>query len=161
MNDKALPLRSPSPVPTLDKALVSAEFGSDRSEAAMKVKLEGMNGLTAASAGAAHGLRAIGSAAMNLCLVARGSSDVYWECGVHVWDVAAGILILQEAGGRVFHGAGHRSRPGAPLEPLDLMARKFLAIRGGDSPSATKAQEALAMQVLQYLDDYPIPRDNA
>ena len=55
----------------------------------------------------ARGLRRDGSAALNLCYVAAGRFDGYWELKLHPWDVAAGNLIVEEAGGRVsdFSGA--------------------------------------------------------
>ncbi len=46
-----------------------------------------------------QGIRRMGSAALDLCMVASGSLDGFWEYGLNPWDVAAGILILQEAGG--------------------------------------------------------------
>jgi myo-inositol-1(or 4)-monophosphatase len=49
----------------------------------------------------AGGLRRDGSAALDLCYVACGRFDGYWELKLHPWDVAAGILIVEEAGGRV------------------------------------------------------------
>jgi myo-inositol-1(or 4)-monophosphatase len=54
-----------------------------------------------------RGLRRDGSAALNLCYVAAGRFDGYWELKLHPWDVAAGNLIVEEAGGRVsdFSGA--------------------------------------------------------
>ncbi len=45
--------------------------------------------------------RRFGAAALDLCYVGAGRFDGYWERGVHSWDVAAGILILKEAGGFV------------------------------------------------------------
>ncbi len=50
---------------------------------------------------AARGLRRDGSAALDLCYVAAGRLDAYWEMKLHAWDVSAGSLIVQEAGGRV------------------------------------------------------------
>lgn len=47
------------------------------------------------------GLRAIGSAALNMGYVAAGRFDAYWERGVKTWDVAAGAIIVREAGGFV------------------------------------------------------------
>lgn len=41
----------------------------------------------------------MGSAAMNMCMVAHGYADGYYECGLHCWDIAAGHLIVREAGG--------------------------------------------------------------
>ena len=40
-----------------------------------------------------------GSAAVNMCLVASGQADVYYEHGIHCWDIAAGDVIVREAGG--------------------------------------------------------------
>lgn len=55
----------------------------------------------------ARALRRDGSAALNLCYVACGRFDGFWELKLHPWDVAAGIVIVEEAGGRTsdFSGA--------------------------------------------------------
>lgn len=50
---------------------------------------------------AARGIRRDGSAALDLCYVAAGRLDAYWEHKLHAWDIAAGALIVEEAGGRV------------------------------------------------------------
>lgn len=47
------------------------------------------------------GVRATGSAALNLAYVAAGRFDGYWESGLSPWDVAAGMLMVREAGGFV------------------------------------------------------------
>jgi myo-inositol-1(or 4)-monophosphatase len=47
------------------------------------------------------GVRATGSAALNLAYVAAGRFDGYWEAGLSAWDVAAGMLMVREAGGFV------------------------------------------------------------
>ncbi|MCD4688867.1 MAG: inositol monophosphatase, partial [Desulfuromonadaceae bacterium] len=47
-----------------------------------------------------HGVRRDGSAALDLCYVAAGRFDGYWEYELNPWDVAAGLLIVQEAGGK-------------------------------------------------------------
>ena len=54
----------------------------------------------------ARAIRVFGSAALDLCSVAEGRADAYWEQGLKPWDVAAGALILEEAGGRVSNHAG-------------------------------------------------------
>jgi myo-inositol-1(or 4)-monophosphatase len=46
-------------------------------------------------------VRRIGSAALDLCMVAAGRLDAYYEHGLHAWDSAAGALIAAEAGARV------------------------------------------------------------
>ncbi|MDE2572645.1 MAG: inositol monophosphatase [bacterium] len=48
-----------------------------------------------------HAVRRVGAAALDLCYVAMGAFDGFWEHGLHPWDVAAGSLIVSEAGGRV------------------------------------------------------------
>jgi myo-inositol-1(or 4)-monophosphatase len=49
----------------------------------------------------AQAVRRDGSAALDLCFVARGTFDAFWELDLAAWDVAAGSLIVREAGGRV------------------------------------------------------------
>ncbi len=48
-----------------------------------------------------QGVRRIGSAALDLCYVASGRFDGYWELQLYPWDCAAGVVILEEAGGMV------------------------------------------------------------
>ena len=47
------------------------------------------------------GIRRLGSAALDLAWVAAGRFDGYWESGLKPWDVAAGVLLVREAGGFV------------------------------------------------------------
>ncbi len=54
----------------------------------------------------AHGLRRLGSAAMDMVYVARGLYEGYFEFNLHPWDVAAGILLVKEAGGKVTDFSG-------------------------------------------------------
>jgi myo-inositol-1(or 4)-monophosphatase len=56
----------------------------------------------------AQAIRRDGSAALNLCYVAAGRFDGFWELKLHPWDVAAGILIVEEAGGRTSDFSGGR-----------------------------------------------------
>ncbi|MBQ7568687.1 inositol monophosphatase, partial [bacterium] len=49
----------------------------------------------------ARGIRRDGSAALDLCYVACGRFDAFWEIGLHPWDMAAGSLLINEAGGRM------------------------------------------------------------
>jgi myo-inositol-1(or 4)-monophosphatase len=56
-------------------------------------------------------VRRAGSAALDLCYVACGRFDAFWEIDLHPWDSAAGIMILQEAGGRVTTFKGARYDP--------------------------------------------------
>jgi len=54
-----------------------------------------------------HGVRRDGSAALDLASVAAGRFDGFWEFGLKRWDTAAGVLLVEEAGGKIsnFHGA--------------------------------------------------------
>ncbi|WP_331774737.1 inositol monophosphatase family protein [Sulfurospirillum sp. 1612] len=45
-------------------------------------------------------IRRFGAASLDLCYLAKGTFDAYYECNLKPWDVSAGVLILQEAGGR-------------------------------------------------------------
>lgn len=77
-------------------------------------------------------IRRLGSAALNLCYIAAGRLDGYWATSVKIWDIAAGMVILEEAGGTITNLAG---------EPLRL-ARPELAA------SATQALHAEFLQAL-------------
>ena len=57
---------------------------------------------------ASHGVRRTGSAAIDLAYVAAGRLDFFWEFGLKPWDMAAGSLLVQEAGGRVSDMRGER-----------------------------------------------------
>jgi len=59
----------------------------------------------------AQGVRCVGSAALDLCYVAMGRLDLFWEKKLNPWDVLAGALIVEEAGGRVTDFDGGRPAP--------------------------------------------------
>ena len=56
------------------------------------------------------GMRRAGAAALDLCDVARGRFDAFWELHLNPWDLAAGVLIIREAGGQVTDLEGHDAR---------------------------------------------------
>jgi myo-inositol-1(or 4)-monophosphatase len=66
----------------------------------------------------AQGIRRDGSAALNLCYLAAGRFDGFWEGHLSPWDMAAGVLMVGEAGGRVTDYAGGEFR----LERLQILA---------------------------------------
>lgn len=84
-------LRANDPVP-MDRALVATGFGYS----AERRRSQGR--LIAALLPRVRDIRRIGSAALDLCGVAAGATDAYFEEGVQAWDVAAGGLIAREAG---------------------------------------------------------------
>ncbi len=68
-----------------------------------------------------HGVRRDGAAALDLCYVASGRVDGFWEMKLSPWDVAAGVLILQEAGGKVTDYNGNK---------FDIFSNKIAATNG-------------------------------
>jgi len=68
-----------------------------------------------------HGVRRCGSAALDLAYVAAGRLDGYWERGIKSWDIAAGALLVMEAGGTV---------SAYDETPFDLFSEKILATNG-------------------------------
>jgi myo-inositol-1(or 4)-monophosphatase len=68
-----------------------------------------------------HGVRRAGSAALDLAYVAAGRLEAFWEFNLNPWDTAAGILLVEEAGGRVSDFAGN---------PFRLDSREVLASNG-------------------------------
>lgn len=59
----------------------------------------------------AQAIRRLGSAALDLCYVAAGRMDGFWELKLHPWDMAAGALIVEEAGGKVTRFDGGKFDP--------------------------------------------------
>lgn len=58
-----------------------------------------------------RGIRRCGSAAIDLCLVAEGTYDIYWEQRLNPWDMCAGALIIEEAGGQLSDYEGQPADP--------------------------------------------------
>ncbi len=63
---------------------------------------------------ASHGVRRAGSAAIDLAWVACGRMEGFWEFGLNPWDMAAGMLLVEEAGGRVSDMHGGPAKVGNP-----------------------------------------------
>lgn len=97
LGDRAL--RVPSP-PTLDQALVATGFAYD-------AELRGRQGSAVARMlPRVRDIRRLGTASLDLCNVAAGRVDAYFERTLNPWDHAAGGLVVQEAGGVVVGRAG-------------------------------------------------------
>lgn len=69
-----------------------------------------------------RGVRRLGSAAIDLAYVACGRFDGFWEMKLHAWDIAAGVLLVNEAGGMVSNFSG---------QPIDLFGEEIVASGGG------------------------------
>jgi len=100
----------------LDMALLSTGFPYDR-----RTSPENNLAQFVAFKRRAQGIRRTGSAALDLSLVAAGRFDGYWEMKLSPWDIAAGILLCQEAGGTVSDWRGH---------PVNLFRGEVLATNG-------------------------------
>jgi myo-inositol-1(or 4)-monophosphatase len=69
-----------------------------------------------------QGIRRLGSAALDLCYVANGTFSIFWETNLKPWDVAAGLLLVNEAGGKVTRFNGSKMY----LDTLELLATNNL-----------------------------------
>ena len=78
-------------------------------------------------------IRRLGAAAIDLCYTACGRYDAFWEFELNAWDIAAGILIVQEAGGRVTQING---------ESMEV-----------DSPSIVATNGKMHKNILKLLND--------
>jgi myo-inositol-1(or 4)-monophosphatase len=95
-----------------------------------------------------HGVRRAGSAALDLCNVASGRFDGFWEFNLNPWDTAAGVLILDEAGGKTTRFDG---------SPFAIDSRETLSSNG-------LVHDALLNEFAEIfagrgLDPLPDPRD--
>jgi myo-inositol-1(or 4)-monophosphatase len=94
-----------------------------------------------------HGVRRAGSAALDLCNVASGRFDGFWEFNLNPWDTAAGVLIVEEAGGKVTRFDG---------SPFQLNSRETLASNGLIHDAMMK--EFTEIFAGRGLEDLPDPR---
>jgi myo-inositol-1(or 4)-monophosphatase len=100
---------------SLDRSLVVTGFPYDRREHATAYA-----GVVAAVLQRAQGVRRLGSAALDLAWIACGRYDGYWEIKLEPWDVAAGLLLVAEAGGR------SSASDGGPASHADCVASNGL-----------------------------------
>lgn len=77
-----------------------------------------------------------------MAMVALGGADAYFEFGIHIWDIAAGEIIITEAGGVVIEPTGG---------PIDRFSRRVLCA------SSPQLAQKLVDNLVQY---YPMPRDD-
>jgi myo-inositol-1(or 4)-monophosphatase len=92
-----------STVNVLDKALLATGFPYDRRE-----KTDFYLSFFKAFMMRSQGIRRNGSAALDLCYVACGRLDGFWELKLKPWDIAAGALIVEEAGGKMSDFSGNQ-----------------------------------------------------
>ncbi|KAJ3574632.1 hypothetical protein NP233_g1642 [Leucocoprinus birnbaumii] len=158
-----LPLAPARSLPSLQKALIGVEWGSDRRKHTIDAKAGSFSRLAGDAAGGilggknAHSLRSLGSAAMNYAMVAQGGLDLYWEIGCWPWDVCAGIVIAEEAGGIVtgsksaFSASADGDNFGDVTEDI-LTGRKYIVVRAiADTPGET-GREAQARIIREFYE---------
>lgn len=98
---------------SVDKALIVSELGSPRDEKKRECVFKNLEAI----GWYCHGIRMLGSAALNICSVASGQMDAFFEFGPYIWDICAGYVILTEAGGFMCDTRGGK---------LDMLARRFI-----------------------------------
>ncbi|XP_067651741.1 uncharacterized protein [Haliotis asinina] len=111
----------------VSQALVMSEGGNGRDEAVMRTHSSNLHEILTHS----RGLRAYGSTAIDLCKIACGQGEVYVQYDLHCWDMAAGVVLVREAGATVMDPTGSE---------LDLMSRRVLV-----ATSESLAREISAM----------------
>ena len=132
----------------LNQALVAVEWGNERDGNNWEVKTSTFASLAGSpeiGGAMVHSLRSLGSAALNLCSVASGSLDAYWEGGCWAWDVAAGWVILKEAGGILVSGNKGDWDP-------KVDGRVYLAVRSADQEEQTAFVEEFWSHVKGKLE---------
>ena len=132
------PLRVSSAARLVDAVLVTG-FPYD-----VHSRVDEIVGLFGAFVGQARAVRRLGSAAIDLCYVAAGRLDGFWETDLKAWDIAGGALVVSEAGGRVTgtDGSGFTSRGGQVLATNghlhDAMLAVIASFREGRAPQRTQ-----------------------
>lgn len=132
-NDEKL---SPSTVQDLNESVIILEGGTSRIPKVLQTKMHNMKSVIENC----RGIRAYGSAAYDMCQIARGCGEAYMEHGIHVWDIAAGKVIVEEAGGVVTDPSGGC---------LDLFNRRVLAA----------CNSSLAQQMSKILTNIDLEKD--
>lgn len=116
-------------------------------------------------------VRALGTAAVDMCQVATGGADAYYHIGMHCWDIAASAIIVQEAGGVVMDTDGlyliyvmsylicvYLQGTGHPLissfvssgSEFDMMSRRVIAA----------SSSAVANRIAHVIQAFPCRRDD-
>jgi hypothetical protein len=129
-----------SETPTLDESLLSTGYPYDIRKRRDKNLAE-----HAAFMVRCRSVREMGSAAINLALVAAGRLDAFWELVLGPWDVAAGCLMVEEAGGRVTTPAGgpvNIDKPSVLASNGRLPDEMLTTLRGGPRSGAERVAPA-------------------
>ena len=157
LNDKKLPLIKNTPLKSLQESLFLTEYGYFLGQDTLDVKVGNAKTMLSFPV---HGVRSLGSCALDMCQIARGGADFYFEIGMHTWDLAASSIIVRESGGVV---VGFRRPEGLDKnisivdEPFDLNGRKVLCIRA--CIEGKEYQSKMLGEVREKLKDSEIESD--
>lgn len=153
---------APLPVDAPRQCIFCAEWGKDRRPEETSNLSKKMRSFKQLAVGMVHGVRSLGSAALDVAYVATGALDIFWECGAWEWDVAAGVAILQEAGGMVVSANPPPDLTDiSPLPPVNLGSRLYLCIRacsGTPEETAKQQQERVARAVWAATERIELPQ---
>ncbi|XP_058468301.1 inositol monophosphatase 1-like isoform X2 [Solea solea] len=122
----------------ISRCLVVTEIGAERDDLALSIMTSNIFRLLTLPV---HGVRALGTAAVDMCQVATGGADVYYHIGMHCWDIAASAIIVQEAGGVVMDTDGSQ---------FDMMSRRVIAA----------SSLVVAGRVADMIQAFPCRRDD-
>ncbi|XP_071387642.1 inositol monophosphatase 1-like [Centroberyx affinis] len=128
-----------SDVTDINKSMIISEHGCDRNKEKVTKIFSTMQKILCIPV---HGLRGSGTAATNMCLVATGAVEAFFEIGIHCWDVAAGAVIVTEAGGVLLDVDGG---------PFDLMSRRMVSANN----------KTIADRIIKEIDVFTVERDDA
>uniref|UniRef100_A0A8B9KKQ1 Inositol-1-monophosphatase n=1 Tax=Astyanax mexicanus TaxID=7994 RepID=A0A8B9KKQ1_ASTMX len=123
----------------ITKSLVLTEIGFKKDPENFRTMISNMGSILSIPV---HGIRAPGSAAVNMCLVASGAADAYYHIGIHCWDMAGGAAIVREAGGVIMDITGTE---------FDLMSRRLI----------TASSRSIAECIAKKIKPFPCGRDDA
>ncbi|XP_036377452.1 inositol monophosphatase 1-like [Megalops cyprinoides] len=123
----------------IKKSMIISELGSNRDHETVSKIFSTMQKILCIPV---HGLRGSGTAATNMCLVASGAVEAFFEIGIHCWDIAAGAVIVTEAGGVLLDVDGG---------PFDLMSRRMVSANN----------KTIADRIIKEIDIFPAERDDA
>uniref|UniRef100_A0A8D1F9L2 Inositol-1-monophosphatase n=2 Tax=Sus scrofa TaxID=9823 RepID=A0A8D1F9L2_PIG len=127
-----------SPQKDVTNSLLVTELGSSRTPETVRIILSNMERLLCIPI---HGIRGVGTAALNMCFVAAGVADAFYEMGIHCWDMAGAGIIVTEAGGVLMDITGG---------PFDLMSRRVIA----------SSNKALGERIAKEIQIIPLQRDD-
>ncbi|XP_051989255.1 inositol monophosphatase 1 isoform X3 [Xyrauchen texanus] len=123
----------------INQSIIATEFGSNRDSDVVDKIFSSMRRILCLPV---HGMRGVGSAAINMCLVASGCVEAYYEIGIHCWDVAAAAVIVSEAGGVLMDVEGG---------PMDMMSRRVVAANN----------KTIAGRIITQIEAFTAVRDDA